>query len=338
MTVTTTSPDQARLNWITDCTGVAIVLVVIGNCLHGLVKSGLLPADGWFYVVDGMIYSFHMAMLFILGGMTFVSWAMPMPPGAFVLSRLTRLFWPMTLWTWLFFVVKILIGALANEPTPLSEFPLNPLPPKVHYWDLWTFFLIHLATYFAMRPFWLRNPKALWPWLILLAIACYLSKDIPLFGLYPGWFALAFHFSPYFVAGVLLARRPWPRFGWPGVVVSILIFLPSVLAPLKPLDHYDTFEHTIYLIVAFTGSVALIHFMREINLQRPTLLRSFGLGWLAIYVAHPIFSPAFRVVLTKFGITDISLHVIGGTLIGLFAPLLMLTIAKRLHITRLLGI
>jgi hypothetical protein len=330
-------PHKTSAGWIGDSTGVAIILIVIGNCLRGLVKSGLLAEDGWFHVVDEMIYAFHMAMLFILAGLTFVSWAMPMPPGKFLLSRLLRLVWPMTLWTWLYFIVKILTGALANEPTPWSDFPFNPLPPKVHYWDLWTFFLINLGVY-AIRPIWVRNKAALWPWLVLLAIACYLSKDIPLFGINPDWFALAFHFSPYFVAGILMARRPWPKFGLPGIAVAILIFVPSVLAPLKPLDHADFFDHTIYLIIAYTASVALIHILREIDLTRPTLLRRFGEGWLAIYVAHPIFSPAFRVVLTKLGVTNISLHVIGGTLIGLFAPLLMLAVAKRLRITQLLGI
>jgi hypothetical protein len=344
MTSVTSDPQQDRLNWITDSTGVAIILIVIGNCLRGLLEGGLLPEDGWFHVVDAMIYSFHMAMLFVLAGLTFVTWAMPMEPVPFVMSRLKGLVWPMTLWTWMYYVVKIISGKLANNPTPWSEFPFNPLPPKVHYWDLWTFFLVSLAVY-AIRPIWLRNKTALWPWLVLLVITSYLSKDIPLMGLqgeaqllFIGLFALSFHFSPYFVAGILLARRPWPKFGWPGILVAILVLVPSVLLPLKPLDHYDTFEHTIYLIIAFTGSVAVIHIMREIDLQKPTLLRSFGGAWLAIYCAHPIFSPAFRMVLTKLGVTNISAHVIGGTLIGLFAPLLMLAVAKRLRIAKFLGI
>jgi Acyltransferase family len=337
MTSVTSAPQEDRLTWIEDSTGVAIILIVIGNCLRGLVESGLLPEDGWFHVVDAMIYSFHMAMLFVLAGLTFVSWAMPMEPLPFVLSRLKGLVWPMTLWTWMYYVVKIISGKLANNPTPWSEFPFNPLPPKVHYWDLWTFFLVSLAVY-AIRPIWLRNKKVLWPWLVLLVIACYLSKEIPLMGFNPDWFALAFHFSPYFIAGILMARRHWPKVGWPGVLVALLVLIPSVLLPLKPLDHYDTFEHTIYLIIAFTASVAVIQIMREINLQKPTLLRSFGGAWLAIYCAHPIFSPAFRMLLTKLGVTNILPHVIGGTLIGLFAPLLMLAVAKRLRIAKFLGI
>lgn len=344
MTTVTIDPQQARQNWISDCTGVAIILIVIGNCLRGLVEAGLLPEDGWFHVVDAMIYSFHMAMLFVLAGLTFVSWAMPMEPVPFVLSRLKGLVWPMTLWTWMYYIVKIVSGKLANNPTPWSEFPFNPLPPKVHYWDLWTFFMISLAVY-CMRPIWKRDKTVLWPWLVLFAISCYLSKDIPLMGfqgenqlLFIGIFALSFHFSPYFIAGILMARRPWPKFGWLGVLAAIAVLIPSVLLPLKPLDHYDTFEHTIYLIIAFTASVAVMQIMREIDLQKPTLLRSFGQGWLAIYCAHPIFSPAFRMVLTKLGVTSISAHVIGGTLIGLFAPLALRALAQRLHIARFFGI
>ena len=80
-------------------------------------------------------------------------------------------------------------------------------------------------------------------------------------------------------------------------------------------------------------------------LERPVFARpafrwvaELGVASLAIYVAHPIFSAAARIVLMKVGIIDLWVHMTVGTLAGLVLPLALYIVARRFRFAGWLGL
>lgn len=147
MTSGPTRLTDSRLDWLDSAKGVAISLVVFGHALRGIERAGVIDFHGVWGRIDRVIYSFHMPMFFLISGFVFWS-ALARPAGAFLRSRVTRLLWPLALWTWIFFAARMLAGSAAN--TSLADsggFPVFPLPPREHFWFLWGLFLVSVTVY-----------------------------------------------------------------------------------------------------------------------------------------------------------------------------------------------
>ena len=68
------------------------------------------------------------------------------------------------------------------------------------------------------------------------------------------------------------------------------------------------------------------------------VLRYLGKTSMVIYLTHTIFSAALRISMLKLGLDSLPLVLIATTLIGLMLPLVVLTVTRRLRLTKLLGI
>lgn len=67
------------------------------------------------------------------------------------------------------------------------------------------------------------------------------------------------------------------------------------------------------------------------------VLRYLGKTSMVIYLTHTIFSAALRISMLKLGLDSLPLVLIATTLIGLMLPLVILTVTRRLRLTKLLG-
>ena len=67
------------------------------------------------------------------------------------------------------------------------------------------------------------------------------------------------------------------------------------------------------------------------------VLRYLGKTSMAIYLTHTVFSAALRIAMLKLGLDSLPLVLIATTLIGLMLPLVILTVTRRLRLTKLLG-
>lgn len=129
-----------RIEWIDAAKGIAISLVVIGHTLRGLESANLLKFEGAFGLIDKMIYSFHMPLMFLLSGL-FIHKALHQRWFGYIWKHTQRLIWPLVLWTYIFFLCKIVAGGAANDPVGWHNFPFIPLPPRDHFWFLWALFV-----------------------------------------------------------------------------------------------------------------------------------------------------------------------------------------------------
>lgn len=290
-----------------------ILLVVFGHAWRGVEASGLSIPPALFHAVDNAIYAFHMPLFFFLSGLVFQWSGRRGSLRSFATARATRLIWPLALWTWIFFGVKLAAGDVQNGAVSLEDFPLFPLPPFEHFWFLWALFILHLGVgaVFCALP----NSAGDKGTRRLTGFVCVLSfaaiGAMPYAGplLQPAVLHL-----PFFLAGIALSRSarikvPRPVAVLSGVLALGLIWL-AVPGAVRPVH---AFAIVVTLCVCVAGMLQ----------GRPGTLFALGQASLAIYVMHTIFSAGLREFLLAAGAVNVSLHLLAGTVVGLLFPWLV---------------
>ena len=324
----------ARLGWLDDAKGLVIVLVVFDHALTGACSAGLIVFDGLVAQFDRAMHAIAMQVFFIVAGYVARS-GLERPLTAFVRQRVTRIIWPLFLWTWMFYLVKIPVGSLANRPVDLSDFPVFPLPPRLHFWFLWVLFLVGVAAWgisrlrskrWPERPFW---TGAFAGSLVALGLAAAFVPWSP-------WYSELFVYLPFLLIGILLRQvevppavlRPWP--------VHLAVFaVAAVIAG----QGWAAGPFARFAIGA-VGALALLLVLREFDTRRVPGLSVFaalGAASLAIYVTHTMFSASLRIALTAVDVTDPVVIVIATTSVGVALPWAAFVLARRFGVTRALG-
>lgn len=304
--------------------GVGIILVVIGHAWRGLESAGMIGDPWLFRLVDTLIYNFHMPLFFLLSGITFQDWALRRPVGEAAISRVTRLLWPLVLWTYLFTAARLAAGDAANtEVTGLQSLVFFPLPPRDHFWFLWALFLQHLAILALIR--FVTGPLPAWAWAALAAVAVVGSSVTPV-GL-NAWTVGALTYAGAFLTGLALGQTGWRPQGAPAFLTAAGLFLALQAASFQlPQTLMTTQLLGIVLALAALVMIQVLSCGASGGVIR--LLAWLGVASMGIYLAHTIFSAGTRAVLARFT-TDLSAQLILGTLAGIVGPLLIYAVIRR---------
>lgn len=327
----TAGATAGRVDWLDAARGLGILLVVFAHCLRGLEASGIVAATPAVLILDRVIYAFHMPLFFVLSGLT-LRRVLTRQPMELFWNRCLRLLWPLTLWTWIFFSFRALAQGASNSHTGWADVPWIPLPPQAHFWFLWALFVMTMVLA-PLRRLWLRHGGEDGFWLTASALSLVLALTVPVPAALGSWLVPAVIYAPCLLLGVLLERRliPLPRPATTGaaLVVFALSLLLATLAEGRLVD----------LVVALVAPLGLLIALRGLI---PTgtpggVLALLGRATMPIFLAHTIFSAALRIGLVQLGLTDPTLHLVAGTLVGLVGPLLMWRLALRLGISRWIG-
>ena len=304
--------------------GVGIILVVIGHAWRGLNTAGMIGDEALYQLVDRVIYNFHMPLFFILSGMTFQSWALRRPVGEAALSRVTRLLWPLILWTYLFAAARLAAGEHANtQVSGLESLAFWPLPPRDHFWFLWALFLQHLAVLALIR--FVTGPLSATAWATIAGLVVLASSFIP-FSLQE-WTHGAFTYAGAFLAGLALGGITWRPRGALAFAIAAAVFVGlQVLSFHVPQMLLTRQLFGIALSLAALAMIQILVSDRQSGDIR--FLAWLGLYSIGIYLAHTIFSAGARAVLGRFT-QDLSLHMIAGTLAGIIGPLILYVLIRR---------
>lgn len=328
-----TSARSGRLHALDTAKGIGIILVVFGHAWRGAFDAGVLADSGLFRLIDTMIYAFHMPLFFLLSGVFFLEMVQKVPPLPFLTSRARRLLWPMALWSWIFFGVKLIAGDAANHPVSLVDFPLIPLPPFEHLWFLWALMLVQVAA----LGLWLAMRRAIDTGrmrVVFAVTAVMLALLIPYVAFPSPLFGAALQHFPFFIAGIALGGVAHVRPPMWLVAVSALLFgglLFAVAGQGAPL--------ILSLALILLASVVIARLDPNTDQAAPALnlLRSLGAYSLAIFLAHTIFSAGLRIVLLMLGIEVLVVHLILATLVGLIGPVLLVLLARKMRLAGVLG-
>ena len=325
----------ARLDAMDSAKGIGILLVVFGHAWRGARGAGLLPDEALFRLVDYAIYAFHMPLFFFLSGLLFLETLQKYGTKPLMRGRLTRLLWPMALWSWIFFGLKLAVGQSVNNPVGLQKIPIIPLPPYEHLWFLWALFICQsvLVLGYALVPDRI-GPNVLRGVCAGVAVIwAALNPYIPVPSLI--WGPMFEHF-PYFLigkaAGGLTAYR----------VPAIAGFVCAVgcAALIWALQGEKASVLHSFVLVALAWGAWLTVDRGADNGPAVWLLRSLralGRASMVIYLTHTVFSAAIRIILLKVGISDVSVILAATLAVGIIVPLILGAIAARLRLTKLLG-
>ena len=319
----------ARVQWIDAAKGIGIILVVIGHSLRGLETADILSFSGVFGRIDAFIYAFHMPLMFLLSGL-FMHKALPQGWLRYVLKHAQRLIWPLVLWTYIFFLCKILAGGAANSPIGWQNFPFLPLPPRAHFWFLWALFLGFLmikGIYALGSAFKFRSIS--WPIVTIVTIMLVVLWVGS--GFYSPWTQQALLYLPYILVGMsvrsLLFERPFYV-----LLGSIAVGLMTLLIPVGSTDALR------YIGVAVGASGAIVSllalFSKRISYNWLVII---GQASMAIYLSHTIVSALVRALLSSMDINDVAVHITLGIASGIVIPLIAFVAIKDERLLKFVG-
>lgn len=320
MTATAEASPRTRDVSLDVAKGLGIILVVLGLAWRGLDSAGMIGNPDLFQVIDRLTYNFHMPLFFLLSGMTFEGWALRRPANEAVVSRVTRLLWPLLLWTYLFSAARLAAGEAANTQVQgWQSLLFFPLPPRDHFWFLWALFLQQLAVLALIRAVGRPLGSAVRTGLVVLA-----SSFTPV-GL-NAWTVGAATCAGAFLVGLALGPAGIPAHGISPAGIAATVFVA--------VEKLSFWLPTGLLVTQLLGIVLALAFLAVVqSTSRSTgpevrLLAWLGVSSMGIYLAHTIFSAGTRAVLARFT-QDLSLHMIAGTLAGIIGPLLLYALIRR---------
>lgn len=325
--------DRGRLGWVDAARGIGIVLVVFGHVWRGLWNAGILGDETLYGQIDAGIYLFHMPLFFLVSGLFFEKSVRRDGAIGSILKRCETLLYPLLLWSWITACFLLLAGSLASRvPITLTEAILYPFPPKDIFWFLWALFVIQ-----AVCALLVRSSTSAFIALYLLSFA--VAALVPMLAGADLLHGAAANL-PIFLTGVLLTRldlfrvKPSAPIGIAGALAFAASLYAAVVFGLQP-----GVLGTACSLIATLGFCAAIYGFAPTVPRRPMAWVShLGTISMAIYVMHVIPGAATRIVMVRLGVESVGLHLLAGTALGVFLPVLAYLILKRLGLLRLFGL
>jgi fucose 4-O-acetylase-like acetyltransferase len=307
-----------RLVWIDSAKGFAIILVILGHVIGGVMARGWASNDGPFKHVYDYIYLFHMPLFFMISGIFAIESARVSPVNALI-SRTESIAWPYLFWE---FLVRTAVLPFARA------FMSNP-PPDVGWvvrfdqalfgdlsWFLWTLYVMQIILIpIARIPVWIL--------LVASVAGCLLLENRA------GIFNPVIHYLPFLLFGAVMRphlNRLRASNSWNPLLFSFVAFLLMGIA----LRFGWTAWTPVWLLCGVTGSLASIVFVQYLG--RPIsegILAKLGVASLAIYILHPYFQAVTRDVLQMLNASLLS-QVGLTTIIAIVGPYTVWRLSQRL--------
>jgi fucose 4-O-acetylase-like acetyltransferase len=314
-----------RITWLDHAKGLGIFLVVLGHTLRGLINSAMLEPSMAIQFVDKWIYAFHMPLFFFISGL-FIERSVSKPLNTFVLGKLQTIVYPYFLWS---IFQEIIRNLTVNHAEPTDSMWQIIYHPVMQFWFLYVLFLISMG-YAALRK--LKLSANFFVWLCFLLYAAHvLDLD---FG---GWgvtYMLRMN-AIYFAFGVLAEKMnllsrfsqlaPVHRFSTIGV--GLLLIAAAVVLNLSEIRFLMPF----LALIGIASVLSLAMFLQRFT--RANFLNTWGVLSLEIFVAHSICSAGARVLLQKiFHVSAPSIHILLGVAIGIYGPIGLYLICRKINL------
>jgi fucose 4-O-acetylase-like acetyltransferase len=306
--------------------GIGIFLVVLGHVLIGLGDHGILSesstpaALSLSRAVIQWIYAFHMPLFFFLSG-TLVERLVRKPFGDVLSSRLRGIAWPYVVWSLFQESLRELTGISQGSASDWWRILYRPM---MQFWFLYVLFFLSLA-YYGLRR--LGVPRI--GILVIAAIlhAGHLSTEVPVMS----WVYHEFcKHGIYLAAGAVVAQ--WPQRSIDSFAGSTSVRLLTAVAGYTLIADWVAYGWSLGpTLLAFVGIVSSLAVANVLAAHRKApFLEQWGLLSLQIYVAHTIMSAATRLLLLRCGVHDPSTHVVLQTATGLYGPIVLYEVCRRI--------
>lgn len=309
--------------------GIAIVAVVLGHTLGGLIDSGLPESvPSWTSGLIRALYLSHLPVFAFVTGLLMPRGIERMGRGPYLTRRLTLLAYLYLLWTLIEGTAEVLASRLQNDPTSWHDV-LSIWSPLAHLWFLPTL-AVGTCAVVALRP-WRRTWAASLTTadVVVGSIAAW-GWSVPVIGgqglALVAWFVLGAFVTHQSYLSVLPRVPNLPLFGV--AVLGLAALWALAHAPLVTTPTVDDPSRSLLSValglVGSTAGVAAV-------MAGSALISRVGFGRrpfaylgrmsLQIYLAHIIFAAGARVLLGLAGVTGFWVLVTIATAAGVLGPL-----------------
>jgi fucose 4-O-acetylase-like acetyltransferase len=324
---TTTRPAKPRIAWIDVARGIGIILVVYGHVQRGIEGAGILNDSNPVWLSDYAIYTFHMPLFFVLAGLN-VEGSIARGKKAFLLSKVWTIAYPYLLWSIIEGGIQVLLPSFVNhQRSPL--FMVSILwRPIAQFWFLYSLFLCHLVALV------IGNCR----WLLAVVGVGSVALSIAQFG------NPTTHVLPFYIAGIFLGSS---LKSWSPDRHSVVIRLAICALLFVVAEHFGRIASnadaaSIYSLSAAVFGIAgiclLSQWIVSASSRSTSLFKDLGEMSMTIYILHPLFCVAARDALQRLRISDVTAHLLIGTLAGILVPVIFHLSFKRMHILSALGL
>jgi fucose 4-O-acetylase-like acetyltransferase len=316
---------KQNIEWVDYAKGIGIFLVVLGHVLGGLRDSSILEASELLNFIVRWIYSFHMPLFFFISGL-FVQRSLSKAFPDFVGSKLAVIVYPYFVWSVLQSLLQIIGSQYTNHKLSLSNIWKIVYDPVMQFWFLYTLFIILLVYGVASK---LKVSPVIF--FISSIIIYYLYRLGVNFGDWTVW-QHVMDCGIYFSLGVVVSTSGLMLVADKmNTYLLLLINLSGYFAVAIGVTFQLNQNHLVSPILAFIGinaSIAMAILLSRLNVAN--FIKKWGLLSLEIFLAHLVFAALFRIVLQKiFNFTEPITHILLGTIIGIYAPIALDTICRR---------
>lgn len=311
----------------------AIVAIVLGHVERGLASALLMPLDAAL-TLDRLVYLVHLSTFAYLSGL-FVRRSVERDgPRRVVVRRTTLLVWLYLLWTLIQGSSRVAASAVANTAITVEDV-LRVWVPEGQLWFLaW---LIAVTAVAALTQPWRGRALGGLVLVAAAALAVVVWGFDPLYVFTRGWALLL----PFLVGSVVthkghaaFARVVVPVAGvalvgtavWLWVGVATVATPPTTGGELRTADTI-----ALGLLGCLAGTTAILAWAALLG-RSPVagLLSAVGRRSLEIFLAHIVVTAGTRIALVRLDVTDLWVHVIAGTTLGLLVPIGLAVAAERL--------
>ena len=303
---------------------IGIFLVVLGHVLRGLMNAGVIKDSATWNMLDNLIYLFHMPLFFFLSGLFFEQTLLRRGYAGLLKNNIFSLLLPLLVWSYVQFGLQYIASGSANVKLTLNDVLTAPFPPRQQFWFLWTLFVVTALAGAVMQ---LRPQRLLLGAVGLICIGLNLAGFGDISSSMPG--STMIRFAPYFIIGVLGGASVSSSLKV-GNIIAFFVFVISLFVYGESADNYEYIRFLTSIICIFAVYKICLNLSKNIYSENTysimNVLTFVGMNSMAIYLVHVIFSAAFRSALMKFGIMDITVHLVGGTFFGIILPLSLVPI------------
>lgn len=316
---------MTRIGWIDYAKGIAILLVVIGHVLRGLISSQILIESPLTQYIDNWIYSFHMPVFFMIAGL-FVLKSAQKSLIAFLSDKLCTIVYPYFLWSTIQSIIMIAFAGSTNNNIKWADIWKIIYQPIMQFWFLYALFIMLLIfiTLYKMRV------PLIGIFLLTLIVFClkfYLPTDSHVNSLVQSTCANMVFFGIGFLGRDVLLNRLSKLSTEALIKFSLASFISlSVLVVLGLQLNY--FGRLVTASLGIIGTISLSTVLERLKLASE--IQRYGLLSLHIFLAHIIMAAAARIILMKvFKIDNSLIHLGLGTLAGTYGPILLQNLSQK---------
>ncbi len=307
---------RERQPWLDYAKGIGIILVVLGHANQGVAGPGM---DGWStnqVLLNGLIYSFHMPLFFMLAGYS-ASLSARSDTDQFLKGLFWSLVLPYLVWSIIWISLKAMMPDATTNAAGFHDLLEILWDPVEHLWFLYALFFIR-TIWFIVPPLPSRMYAAAVV-LLLVCVAMLLRILWPETATVPYFLEnLAFYGIGFAGLGIVLAGARTNKVAGAVFILAGVVWLGCVLTSPRRLDP------ALIATVALLGSAMVISLAHLLPAPRAGLLRLLALigeASLVIYVLHLFFTAATRWLLDQPTGESGASTVVLSTLAGVFLPL-----------------